>query len=211
MMTVPDVGRTVAGVGVLTRVVKAGDVVAVQRDERVAHAERAEQAAAVRREVDAARSAGFQQGRAAALAEGADAQLRGADALDALVLAARAQHAEQVTATTRAVLAAALDVTEWILRHELPADSRSLLTRLGEAAGSLLPSPTARVSVSAHDEDAVRTWAARRRDVEVVVDHCLAPGDAAFDTDAGSVEVSVAAALRIAAETLGVDPARGVQ
>ena len=44
-------------------------------------------------------------------------------------------HAEEVSGTSRAVLAAALDVTEWVLRHELPADSRSLLTRLGEAAG----------------------------------------------------------------------------
>ena len=110
------------------------------------------------------------------------------------------------------MLAAALDVAEWVLRHELARDSRSLLTRLGEAAASLLPSPTTRVGVSAADAAAVRAWSVPR----AAASRCtstpaLAPGDATLDTDAGSVDVSVAAALRIAAETLGVDPARGVE
>jgi flagellar biosynthesis/type III secretory pathway protein FliH len=195
----------------LTRVVKAGDVVAVRREEQAAALAQLELDRVHRQAAAASFSDGYQAGRAAALAEGTGADLRAAAALDALAAAAVRAHAEEVSGTSRAVLAAALDVAEWVLRHELPADSRSLLTRLGEAAGSLLPSPSARVSVSPHDEAAVRPWAARRRGVEVVVDPSLAPGDAAFDTDAGSVEVSVAAALRIAAETLGVDPARGVQ
>ena len=193
------------------RLLKAGDVVGVKRDEQQAAAVQRARADELERATARGWSAGFEDGRAQALAEGGEAQLRGAAALEALAVAASWQHAEEVSATTRAVLAAALDVTEWVLRHELPADSRSLLTRLGEAANALLPSPSARVSVSPHDEAAVRAWAARSRGVEVVVDPALPPGDAAFDTDAGSVEVSVAAALRIAAETLGVDPARGVQ
>ncbi len=200
-----------AGPEVRTRVVKAGDVVAVRREEQAAAVVQLEVERVRRQAAAASFQEGFAAGRAQALAEGTGAELRAAAALDALATAAVRHHAEEVSGTSRAVLAAALDVTEWVLRHELPADSRSLLTRLGEAAGSLLPSPSARVSVSPHDEAAVRTWAARRRGIEVVVDAALPPGDAAFDTDAGSVEVSVAAALRIAAETLGVDPARGVQ
>lgn len=194
-----------------SRVVKAGDVVAVRRDEQAAEAARLELERTRRQAAAASFQEGFEAGRAQALAEGVSAGLRAAAALEALAAAAVRAHAEEVSGTSRAVLAAALDVTEWVLRHELPADSRSLLTRLGEAAGALLPSPSARVSVSPHDEAAVRAWALARRGVEVVVDPALPAGDAAFDTDAGSVEVSVAAALRIAAETLGVDPARGVQ
>jgi hypothetical protein len=53
----------------------------------------------------------------------------------------------------------------------------------------------------------VRGWAARH-DVDVVVDASLEPGDATYDNGAGSAEVTVAAALRIAAEALGVDPSR---
>jgi hypothetical protein len=47
--------------------------------------------------------------------------------------------------------------------------------------------------------------------VELVVDAALAPGDARYDNGTGTVEVTVAAALRIAAEALGIDPARGVR
>ena len=207
----------------LAKVVKAGDVRAVQRrgpdpvvvlQEQYA-ADQVAQAAAHEAAVAEAwaegHAAGAAEGRRSALAEGAHAAVRGADALEALAAAARAAHTEEVQATSRAVLAAALDVAEWVLRHELARDSRSLLTRLGEAAGALLPSPTTRVGVSRADEAAARGWAAGRAGVEVFVDPALSPGDASLDTDAGSVEVSVAAALRIAAETLGVDPARGVQ
>jgi len=167
--------------------VKAGDVVAVCRKEQAVALAQLELEQARDEAAAVAFRQGFAAGRTQAMAQGAGAELRAAEALEALVAAATHRHAEEVSATSRAVLAAALDVAEWILRHELPADSRSLLTRL------------------------VRPWAARRRGVEVVVDPALAPGDATFDTDAGSVEVSVAAALRIAAETLGIDPARGVQ
>ncbi len=199
----------------LSRVVKAGDVRAVHRREVDAAAVAEEQRATLESAVAAAWSEGYAQGategRRAALAEGVAATTRGAATLDGLLAAVRSAHVEEVSASSRAVLAAALDVTEWVLRHELARDSRSLLTRLGEAAAALLPSPTTRILVSAADEAAVRGWAAGRAGVEVHVDPALSPGDASLDTDAGSVEVSVAAALRIAAETLGVDPARGVQ
>lgn len=196
---------------VTSRLLKAGDVVGVRRREVAQTAVLEERRAAQQAQVDASWSAGYEEGRRSALAEGAGAALRGAAALDQLSRTADRAHADEVGVTSRAVLAAALDVAEWILRHELTRDSRSLLTRLGEAAASLLPSPTTRIAVSAADAPAVRAWAAGRIGMEVVVDAGLSTGDAALDTDAGSVDVSVAAALRIAAETLGVDPARGVQ
>ncbi|MGB8650630.1 MAG: FliH/SctL family protein, partial [Mycobacteriales bacterium] len=133
-----------------------------------------------------------------------------AAALEALALTAAAQQAAAVDVSSRAVLASAIDIAEWVLRHELAADSRSVLARLGDAAQALLPSPTARAIVSVHDEDAVRRWA-DGRGIEVVADPHLPAGDAHFENGTGSVDVTVAAALRIAAESLGVDPARGVR
>ena len=160
--------------------------------------------------IAAAYAAGLDAGRAAALAESAAAAPRIAEALEQLTAASRLHQTEAVDTTSRAVLASAIDIAEWILRHELPADSRSLVARLGEAASALLPSPTARVVVGPADEPAVREWAVLRG-VELVVDATLAPGDARYDNGTGTVEVTVAAALRIAAEALGIDPARGVR
>lgn len=160
--------------------------------------------------IAAAYAAGMDAGRDAALAASAAAGPRIAEALEQLADASRHHQIDAVDTTSRAVLASAIDIAEWILRHELPNDSRSLLARLGEAAHALLPSPTARVVISPSDEPAVREWAALR-DVQLVVDPALAPGDARYDNGTGSVEVTVGAALRIAAEALGIDPARGVR
>lgn len=192
----------------MTRVLKAERVVGVRHaaHERVAAelaAEQERQAA-----VAAAYAAGFDDGRAAALRAGADAGPRGAVALEQLLAHARQQHTTAVDATSRAVLAAAMDVAQWVLGHELRADSRSLLDRLAAATNALLPTPRTTVTVSPYDEEAVRAWAVGH-DVEVAVDPALGPGDGRLDTGAGSVDVTVAAALRIAGEALGVDPARG--
>lgn len=193
------------------RVVKASRVVAVQEQQvadDVVELERQQERQAA---VASAYAAGYDDGLARAERDGVQAAVRGAEALERLVEAAKQQHADVTAGTSRAVLAAAVDIAEWILRHELPQSTRSLLARLEEAALSLLPSTDVRVRVSPSDAPDAQTWADGRRGVEVVVDHGLAPGDAWYDTDAGSVDVSVAAALRIAAEALGVDPARGVQ
>lgn len=191
------------------RVVRAGDVVAVRRDEQTALARAAEMIA----EQERAREEAYAEGRAAGLAEARSGLLaqqvavseRAVSALGQVVALAERTHHEEVQATSRAVLAAALDIAEWVLRSELPASGRSLLSRLEAAAEALLPSLTTRVVVSAADEEAVRAWAVRRRGVEVLVDPALAPGDATYETDAGSVDVTLAAALRVAARTLGVD------
>jgi flagellar biosynthesis/type III secretory pathway protein FliH len=160
--------------------------------------------------IAAAYAAGLDAGRAAALAEGAAAGPRVAAALEELARTAATQRVDAIDTSSRAVLASAIDIAEWVLRHELGHESRSILARLSEAAHALLPSSRSRATVSAADEAAVRGWA-DGRDVEVVVDPHLPPGDARFDNGTGSVDVTVAAALRIAAEALGVDPARGVQ
>lgn len=194
----------------MSRVLKAGQVLSVKHDS----ASRVAAEIAVEQERQAAvaqaYAAGFDDGRAAAIREGSDAAPRGAVALERLLHVAAQQRTDLVDTSSRAVLAAAVDIAEWILRHELSTDTRSILNRLGAAAHALMPSSTARVAVSPSDETAVRGWAARH-DVEVVVDPALTAGDARFDNGAGHVDVTVSAALRIAAEALGVDPARGPQ
>jgi flagellar biosynthesis/type III secretory pathway protein FliH len=191
----------------VTRVLKAERVVGVRQaaHDRVTAelaAEQDRQAA-----VASAYAAGFDDGQAAALRAGAEAAARGAAALEQLLAQARQQRTATVDATSRAVLAAAMDVAEWVLRHELGADSRSVLERLGAAATALLPSATSTVTVSPYDEEAVRAWAVGQ-DITVTVDASLGAGDARLDSGAGRVDVTVAAALRIAGEALGVDPAR---
>lgn len=191
------------------RVMKASRVVAVNEQRAVDGALALEREQERQSVIASAYASGYDDGLARAARDGAAAAVRSAEALEQLVLAVQSQHAAEVAATSRAVLAAALDISEWILRHELPRDTRSIVARLDEAARSLMPSPVVRVSVAAADEAAVRRWAAARPGVEVVVDAGFAPGDASYVTDAGAVDVSIAAALRIAAEALGVDPARG--
>jgi flagellar biosynthesis/type III secretory pathway protein FliH len=194
----------------VTRVLKAGQVLSVKHEA----ATRAAAEIEVEREREAALAEayahGLADGRAAAVRDGADAAPRGAAALERLLQVASQQRQRELDAGSRAVLAAAIDIAEWILRHELSADTRSLLSRLDAAAHALMPGGDARVTVSVADEPAVRGWATRH-DVEVVVDPALSPGDARFDNGAGHVDVTVSVALRVAAEALGVDPARGPQ
>ncbi len=191
----------------MTRVMKAEAVHGVHQR---AHERVVEELAAAQVRQDAVAEAyarGFDDGRAAAQREGAEAAPRAAVALEHLVAIATQTRLATVDATSRAVLAAAIDIAQWVLRHELAEDTRSLLQRLDEAASALLPSSRSKVTVSPHDEAAVQGWASRH-DIDVVVDDSLAAGDARFDNGAGTAEVTVSAALRIAAEALGVDPSR---
>ena len=201
------VPRAVLGTG---GVRKAADLsVTTSADVRVAQlaavqaAEAERLAEQRRRELADAHAAGY----AAAGAEGAAAALRGANALAAAVEVARTAHHAHTEDVTRAVLSAALDVAEWVLRAELSADSRRLLVRLEEAVGGLLPGHTTRLLVSPADAETVRGWAGTvPQALEVVADPALPAGDAVLRTDGGEAEVTVAAALRVAAEVLGVDP-----
>jgi flagellar biosynthesis/type III secretory pathway protein FliH len=192
----------------VTRVLKADRVVGVKEEAhaRVAAelAEEQERQAAIA----AAYSAGYDDGRAAAAREGLDAPPRAAAALERLVALAEVEQRETADTTSRAVLAAAIDIAEWVLKHELHHSSKSLVERLQASALALLPSSTSRVHISPHDELAVRGWAVSH-DIELVVDPGLDAGDARYESGAGRVDATVAAALRIAAEALGVDPSRG--
>jgi flagellar biosynthesis/type III secretory pathway protein FliH len=191
-----------------SRFLKAGSVQGV-RDEAVARTTAALLEEKQRQDaVAAAYARGLDEGRASALAAGADAGPRIAAALEQLARTAAQQQTEAVNVTSRAVLASAIDIAEWVLRHELGSDSRSVLARLSEAATALLPSAQTTATVSPADASAAHEWAATR-DIQIVVDAHLAPGDARFDNGTGSVDVTVSAALRIAAEAMGVDPARG--
>jgi flagellar biosynthesis/type III secretory pathway protein FliH len=194
----------------MTSFLKAVDVQAV----RTESAERSTAALVAEQQrqdaIAASYAAGLDAGRAEALSRGADVGPRVAAALEDLARTGALQRTQVVDATSRAVIASAVDIAEWVLRHELSHDSRSILSRLSDAAAALLPSSRTRAFLSPADEPAVRPWC-EQRDIEVVVDPHLAAGDARFDNGTGSVDVTVAAALRIAAEALGVDPARGVR
>jgi len=192
----------------MTRVLKAGDVLGVRQDASARVAAELAQEQERQDALAAAYSAGMDDGRAAAEREALGAGPRAATALERLVSLASAQQHEVADTTSRAVLAAAIDIAEWVLRHELSITSKSLLERLNASAQALLPSMQSKVHVSPHDELVVRGWAIAH-EVEVIVDDTLAPGDARFDSGAGSVDVTVNAALRIAAEALGIDPSRG--
>lgn len=193
---------------VARRVVKAGSVRSVPSSERV----RADvEAAAVRlAELEEAAQAAWREGHAAGVAEtlaaGHDAVLRAADALDTAVENVTGQREREVSATSAAVLSAALEVAEWVLRRELSADGQALLARLEAGLTALLPSPTTRIAVRPDAYDLVTEWTTGRGRVGTVVvaDARLAPGDAVVTTDAGCAEVTVAAALRTAGEALGL-------
>ena len=199
-----------------TRVLKAGSVETVDRHRTVmaAEAERAEQDR--RAELAAAFEAGREQGRAEGIAEteraGVAAVLRATEAIETVSATLNAHESGAYSVTSDAILAAAVEVAEWVLRRELSTDGQALLGRLSEAAADLLPSPTTRIAVSPADHPLVLEWAQRRGRVgtDVVADGRLAPGDAVITTDAGLAEVTVAAALQTAAQALGLtDPLLG--
>lgn len=172
---------------------------------------RAEQAALQRQDAELevllsqAREQGRKAGVADTLAQGSLAVLRASAALDKLADIVAAQQDREVQATTSTVLELALEVARWVLRRELSEDGSTLLARLEEGLRALLPSPTTRISVSPADHALVSEWASARGRVgtTVVADCRLAAGDAVVVTDAGRAELTVGAAMRAAAETLG--------
>ena len=199
-----------------TRVLKAGSVTTVDRNrtEMAAAAARAEQDRAD--ELEAAFAAGREQGRAEGIAEteraGVAAVMRATEAIENVSATLNAHESSAYSATSDAILEAAIEVAEWVLRRELSTDGRALLSRLGEAAADLLPSPTTRIAVSPTDHPLVLEWAQGRGRVgtDVIADARLRPGDAVITTDAGLAEVTVAAALQTAAQALGLtDPIAG--
>lgn len=141
-------------------------------------------------------------GRQAAAAE------RAAAALETIARTIVAQHKATVDDTSKAVLAAAIDVAEWVLRHEIGASSKGLLARLDETAQCMLPGARTRIIVAPSELDVVTQWAAGNDDIDVVADASVAAGDARVESDVARADVSVAAALKVATEVLGVDVTR---
>ena len=160
-----------------------------------------------------ARAQGHAEGVAETLAAGTQATLRAGQALETLTATVCAQQDREVEQTGAAVIELALAVAEWVVRRELSADGTALLRRLGEGLTALLPSPTTRISVSHQDHALVTEWADSRGRVgtEVVADSRLAAGDAVVVTDAGRAEITVGAALRTAAEALGLPEQQGTR
>jgi flagellar biosynthesis/type III secretory pathway protein FliH len=182
------------------RVLKAGTVAdALAAGAGAAEAERQ---ARHRAELEQAYAEGVAAGRAAAAAEGAAVGPRAAAALERLAEEVTRQGVTEIDAADEAVRRIALDVTEWVLRGEPSQASATLLSRLSTAARALAPAPTAVVRCSLDDLELVQGWA--RDGVEVVGDARLAAGEARLDRGAGSAVLTFNAALRRAAEALGV-------
>lgn len=190
------------------RVLKAADVV---HQARVA-GEQTQQAAAFQARMDAARAEGYEAGLVAARQDLEGQALvagpRIAAALEQLAAENARLQGETVASTNDAVLSAALDIAGWILRANPAAASESLLPRLTAAARTLAPGNRTVVRVSPHDLEAVTEWA--REGVEVIPDSRLAAGEARLDRGEGSAVLTFSAALRRAADTLGVsEPVAG--
>jgi flagellar biosynthesis/type III secretory pathway protein FliH len=197
----PGPGELGLGAGAQrSRLLKAGEVAfrSAAADRRAAEAGEARLGA----QLDEAYARGLVDGRSAADHESVDAALRGAAALEQLVATATSLAADEVDITEGTVLDAVLELAGWVLRAEPSQASRSLLARLSEAARTLAPAPRTLVQVSEADLAAVTAWA--RPGVEVVVSPRLAPGEARLDRGDGSAILTFSAALRRAAETLGV-------
>ncbi len=203
---------TVTGASRARRVLKNANVVAVPSAvQRAAEAEQkarveAERLAELRETAKAARAAGYRAGVEETLAAGQDAALRGAAALERLADTVEGRQQAEVDATAETVVRAALEIAEWVLRRELTDGGRTLLARLEAGMTALLPSPTTRIAVSRHDHAVIAEWAEGRGRIgtTVLADARLAAGDAVVITDAGSADLTVAAALRAAGEALGL-------
>jgi flagellar biosynthesis/type III secretory pathway protein FliH len=186
-----------------SRLLKADDVAARNAAAAREAAEVAQRES--RRSLEEAYQAGVAAGRAAAEDEGVAAAARGAAALQQLATETARLSAEAVDTADTAVLGAVLDLTGWLLRAEPSQASRSLLERLSVAARTLTPGPRTVVRCSTEDLEAVQGWA--RSGVEVVADARLAPGEARLDRGNGSAVLTYSAALKRAAEALGLPPA----
>lgn len=190
------------------RIFRADAVRTVTAPELSAQLTQLEQDRAVelQRLLELARAEGHAAGLAQARAEGEAAVLRAGTALEQLTATVCATQESENRAGTGVLLETALQVAEWVVRRELTEDGTALLGRLEAGLTALLPSPTTRISVSHADHALVSEWAEGRGRIGTVVtaDQRLAPGDAVVTTDAGRAEVTVAAALRTAAEALGL-------
>ena len=112
--------------------------------------------------------AGIEHARAEASALQAAAAVRGAAALERLADLAADQQTAAVSAASRAVLAAALDVAEWVLRDELstrrPRAAAPARRGRHPAAAPPAGSPS---SVSGQDLESVTGWARSRPEADV--------------------------------------------
>jgi flagellar biosynthesis/type III secretory pathway protein FliH len=190
----------------MSRVLKAGGdlldlAAASQRDGEAQELERQ-----LAEAFEAGRAAGTAEGRARAESESSAAVQRASAALDRLTQDSGASA--QVQDRQDEVLRAALEIAEWVLREELSANGYAMLQRLESAMSSLLPDRETTVLVSEIDATLVRDWA-KGMHVQVVVDASLAPGDALVRTSHGGADVTVAAALQLASDVLGL-PAQQV-
>lgn len=132
---------------------------------------------------------------AARAAEHARAELR--SALDALARAAadlRARQAPVLQSVDASIAAAAIELAEAVVGHELATADGSARAALERASGAELPEGTV-VRVSPHDIGLIAAQAGDRPGIELVADDGLQPGDAVVELAHGSIDARVSASL----------------
>lgn len=187
----------------MTAILKAAQVrarVAELSDERVAEDE-------VNRRLYEARQEGYRDGVADGLQQareaGAQAVPRVAAALEELARTASRTHAEAVALTSTAVLDAATQIAEWLVREHLACAPRGVLTQLDEIAKALVITEPCSIFVASADLVAVSEWAQTHGSLDVSVDAALQPGEVRMVTRTGRAEFLVTDALTRARELLG--------
>jgi flagellar biosynthesis/type III secretory pathway protein FliH len=183
-------------------ILKAADVRARAVEVDTARASHEAMTAQLRAARDEGYRSGFADGHARALAEGADAGPRIAAALDELARNAAQVHAHAVEATSGALLDAAVQIAEWLVREHLATAPRAVLSRLEEISRSLVISEPCTIAVSSSDLAAVHDWAQAHGSLDVCVDSSLEPGEVRMTTRTGRAESLVTDALARAREVI---------
>jgi flagellar assembly protein FliH len=132
---------------------------------------------------------------AARAAELASAQLR--SALDALARAAadlRARQAPVLQSVDASIAAAAIELAEAVVGHELATADGSARAALERASGAEVPVGTV-VRVSPQDIALIAAQAGDQPGIELVADDGLQPGDAVVELAHGSIDARVSASL----------------
>lgn len=188
-------------------VLKAGQVRILRLDDPSAADRKtaaAEHAARQRVEVDAAYQAGLADGQRAAEAAGLGAMPDVAVAIKAATAELGDLIAGRAAADAGALVGFATEIARWILARELAEDPGLVITRIEAALEAF--STTGRLVVRVAPESAaiVARWA-EGRDVEIVGDPALTPGEARLEAGDAGADLTWAQAFRRVREAFGPD------
>lgn len=188
-------------------VLKAGQVRILRIDDPSAADRKtaaADAAARHRIEIDAAYQAGVVDGQRAAEAAGLGAMPDVAVAIKAATAELGDMIAERAAADAGALVGFAAEIARWILGRELANDPALVLTRIEAALEALSPTGSLVVRVAPAAADLVARWA-EGRDVEIIGDPTLAPGEARLDAGDAGADLTWAQAFSRVREAFGAE------